>query len=125
VEQLDETERGEGFLIAHDARRGDLYVQRFDRLGGAVSAPMLATPVEAARLAGGIGLAAGSGAALIAAEAGGLGQTMRAVLPALLPEARHLARLAATREPDGKPVSPLYLRAPDAKPQTDKHLARI
>lgn len=125
VEALDETERGDGFLVAHDARRGELYVQLFDRLGQAASEPALATLTEAAVLARKPGLAAGSGAALVAEEARHLGETVRAALPGLMPDARHLAHLAAAREPDGKPVSPLYLRAPDAKPQTDKHLARI
>ena len=125
VEALGEAERCEGFLIAHDARRGELYVQLFDRFGKAVSEPALASLREAAILARKPGLATGSGAALVAAQARDLGGTVRAALPALLPQARHLACLAATREPDGRPVSPLYLRAPDAKPQTDKHLARI
>lgn len=125
VEALGEPERRDGFLVAHDARRGELYVQSFDQFGRALSEPALATPREAAILAGKPGLAAGSGAALVAAEARHLGETVRTALPALLPDARHLAHLALTREADGKPVSPLYLRAPDAKPQTDKHLARI
>ena len=125
VEALGEPERREGFLIAHDARRGELYVQLFGASGKAMSEPALASLREAAMLARRPGLATGSGAALVAAEARDLGETVRAALPSLLPEARHLADLAATREPDGRPVSPLYLRAPDAKPQTDKHLARI
>jgi tRNA threonylcarbamoyl adenosine modification protein YeaZ len=109
-----------GFLVAHDARRGELYVQRFDADARALGDAVLATPPEAAALAAASRLVAGSGAALVAAEAGGL----RAVLPDLLPDAAHLARLALGREPLAAPASPLYLRAPDAKPQTGKHLAR-
>ncbi len=124
VERLGEEQCGRGILIAHDARRGELYVQSFDGEGRALSGPVLAAPAEAARLAGEGGLVAGSGATLVADEAERLGLTIRAALPDLLPDARHLARLAIARAPMSKPVSPLYLRAPDAKPQMDKHLAR-
>jgi tRNA threonylcarbamoyladenosine biosynthesis protein TsaB len=125
VEQLAEAERRGGFLVAHDARRGELYVQLFATDGQALSAPSLATVREAALMARASRLAVGSGAALVADEAGHSGDTVRAALPALLPDARHLARLATGLKPHGKPVSPLYLRAPDAKPQTDKSLARV
>ena len=121
---LTEAERRGGFLIAHDARRGELYVQLFDAAGRAVSEAALASPQDAALLARDAGLAAGSGAPLLAAEAQRLGFTVSARFPDLLPQAVHLAELALERQPDGGPVSPLYLRAPDAKPQTDKALAR-
>ncbi len=117
-------ERGRSFLVAHDARRGALYVQLFDSSGRALSDAALATPAEAAGLARESGVAAGSGAALLAAEAGRLGFAVNAYLPDLLPDAAFLAELALSRDPDGTPASPLYLRAPDAKPQTDKALAR-
>jgi tRNA threonylcarbamoyladenosine biosynthesis protein TsaB len=124
LDQLGPQACAAGFLIAHDARRGELYVQSFDADARAISEPVLATPEEAALLAVPCGLAAGSGAALVAAEAQRTGLTVRAVLPDLMPDAIHLARLALRREPEQSPVSPLYLRAPDAKPQLDKHLAR-
>ena len=121
---LAEAERRGGFLIAHDARRGELYVQLFDAAGRAVSEAALASPQDAALLARDAGLAAGSGARLLATEAERLGFAVSARFPDLLPQAVHLAELALERQPDGGPVSPLYLRAPDAKPQTDKALAR-
>lgn len=113
-----------GFLIAHDARRGELYVQSFDANAQALGEPVLATPVVAALLAAGCAFVAGSGAPLVAAEAERAGKHFTARLPDLLPDAAHLARMAATLAPQGNPASPLYLRAPDAKPQMDKHLAR-
>lgn len=113
-----------GLLIAHDARRGELYVQLFDAKAQARTEPALATPGEAAALALEAGLIAGSGAALVATEAAEIGARVAATLPNLLPEAAHLAQLAATRAPSERQVSPLYLRPPDAKPQMDKHLAR-
>src|SRR5262249_41123633 len=113
-----------GFLIAHDARRGELYMQSFAADATPPSQPALATPGEAARCAARLGLAAGSGAALVAAEADRLGLAVRAEAADLVPDAIHLARLALRREPGESLPSPLYLRAPDAKPQMDKHLAR-
>jgi tRNA threonylcarbamoyladenosine biosynthesis protein TsaB len=112
-----------GFLIAQDARRGELYVQLFDAAANSLTEPALATPDQAAALVETCKLVAGSGATLIAAASAD--SDLGAVLPDLLPDAVHLARLALRREPLDKPASPLYLRAPDAKPQMDKHLARI
>jgi tRNA threonylcarbamoyladenosine biosynthesis protein TsaB len=123
-ERLGPSECAFGFLVAHDARRGEIYVQRFDAEAEALSEPALATPSEAAAMAGEFGLVAGSGAAVVAAEAKRIGTDLSAALPDLLPDAAYLARLALRRKPLDKPVSPLYLRAPDAKPQMDKHLAR-
>jgi tRNA threonylcarbamoyladenosine biosynthesis protein TsaB len=117
-------ETSRGFLVAHDARRGELYVQLFDSSGRALSDAALATAAEAAGLAREPRAAAGSGAALLAQEAARLGFAVDAYLPDLLPDAAFLAELALSREPDGRPISPLYLRAPDAKPQMDKVLAR-
>jgi tRNA threonylcarbamoyladenosine biosynthesis protein TsaB len=125
VKALSVAEPRSGFLIAHDARRGELYVQRFDSAGKAVSEAALATPQQAAMLARDAGgVVAGSGGVPLAAEAERLGFAVNAHFPDLLPEAVDLAELALEREPDSKPVTPLYLRAPDAKPQTDKRLAR-
>jgi tRNA threonylcarbamoyladenosine biosynthesis protein TsaB len=123
-ERLGPGDCASGFVIAHDARRGELYVQSFDAEARARSTPVLATPEDAAMIAAEFGLAAGSGASLIAAKAGRAGARLRAALPDLLPDAAHLARLAMSRPPSAKPVTPIYLRAPDAKPQMDKHLAR-
>jgi tRNA threonylcarbamoyladenosine biosynthesis protein TsaB len=115
----------DGFLVAHDAKRGELYTQLFDDDCQALSQPALATPAEAAALAADCGVVAGSGAALVAAGAERAGIQIRALYPDLLPDAAHLARAATWRDLSVDPVSPLYLRAPDAKPQMDKHLARI
>jgi len=125
VALLSAAQRAKGFLIAHDARRGEFYVQQFDPEGHALSRPALVTLSDAALLAAVSGLVAGSGAQSLAREALSSGHRVHACLPDLLPNAAHLARLANHLEPDGGPVSPLYLRAPDAKPQTDKSLARV
>ena len=105
-------------LVAVDARRGALYCalheapeQPGDR------APTLLTAVEAATLAHKHdALVIGSGSALVAEAGATAGRPIETALPAIEPHARFLAQLAADRQPAGS-VSPLYLRAPDVKPQ--------
>lgn len=95
-----------------DARRGQLYLQGFED-GRALMAPdALTAETAAARIAelsmGRAFTLVGSGAPLLE----GLARAA-AVMPAQGADARHVARLAAGREP--RPLKPLYLRAPDAK----------
>jgi tRNA threonylcarbamoyladenosine biosynthesis protein TsaB len=97
---------------AIDARRGQLYLQAFDG-GRALMAPdALTAETAAARIAelsmGRSFTLVGSGAALLA----GIMPSAK-VMAAEGADARHVARLAAGRDP--APLRPLYLRAPDAK----------
>jgi tRNA threonylcarbamoyladenosine biosynthesis protein TsaB len=97
---------------AIDARRGQLYLQAFED-GRALMAPdALTADAAAARLAelarGRSFTLVGSGAALLADFA-----PSARVIAAEGADARHVARLAAAREPG--PLKPLYLRSPDAK----------
>lgn len=100
-------------LVAVDARRGALYCALHgDGIGD--GAPTLLTADVAAALAREHdALVIGSGAPRVA-EAGG--PDIETALPTIEPHARFLAQLAADRAPSGT-VSPLYLRAPDVKPQ--------
>ena len=119
------SERANGFMVAHDARRGEFYIQRFGTEGEPLSVPELCSLAEAAcSLPESMQLLVGSGAAAIALEAERRGRELRAILPGLLPEALYLADIASVKTAEFCPVAPLYLRAPDAKPQTDKNLAR-
>lgn len=125
VRRLDLAERASGFVVAHDARRGEFYVQHFGAEGAALSPPLLlGLDAAADALLQGMNLAVGSGAAAIAEAAARQGREIRAACHDLLPEARDLADIATCRTPEDRPVAPLYLRAPDAKPQTDKSLVR-
>jgi len=95
-----------------DARRGQLYLQGFDD-GRALMAPdALTAETAAARIAeasqGRPFTLVGSGAPLLAGLAPGA-----KIVAAEGADARHVARLAAARDP--APLKPLYLRAPDAK----------
>jgi ribosomal-protein-alanine N-acetyltransferase len=95
---------------AIDARRGEVYVQRF---AGESSTPRLLPLAEAAALAGPAPVAlAGTGAALLLPLAPG------AVLSSgsPFPDAATVARLAAGLDPASHPPEPLYLRTADAKP---------
>lgn len=57
-------------------------------------------------------IVAGAGAADLAAALGERAFASRTILP----DARDLARLAFSRQPDDAPPHPLYLRAPDIRP---------
>ena len=95
---------------AIDARRGEVYVQRFD---GGPSTPRLLRHAEAATLAGPAPVTlAGTGAGLLAPLIPGA--TVSAASP--FPDAAVVARLAAALDPAQHAPEPLYLRTADAKP---------
>jgi tRNA threonylcarbamoyl adenosine modification protein YeaZ len=109
-------------LAAMDAKRDEVYAQRFGAAGEPMDAPALVSVSDFLQMASGLGGVAGSA---------------RHLLPQghkdLLPEEEsamdrfpieHVARLGATAEVAGKP-KPLYLRGPDAKPQTGFAVARV
>ena len=108
-------------LIAVDARRGRLYVQLFAT--GALSPltqPAELTAEEAAALALHHGArVAGSGAPAV----GAVEDAVEVGYVALQPHAGDLAWLASSLTPLDK-IDPIYIRPPDAKPQSDKRLAR-
>jgi tRNA threonylcarbamoyladenosine biosynthesis protein TsaB len=113
---------GSGTLLAAlDARRGQVYVQAFDRLRRPQSAPVLQTPRQTvAELTAGPLRLVGSGAGLIRAElpADWPVVTLNAKLDARWVAKRAAARLVSGETPqDGGTPHPLYLRPPDARPQ--------
>lgn len=108
---------------AADARRGQVYFAMFDAQGRALCDHMALTPEEAAGLlpVSPGAVLAGSAADLIADAANALGRPPQCIFEGLQPDAAVLAIMAAERDDvEPEPVSPLYLRAPDAKPQTGK-----
>jgi tRNA threonylcarbamoyladenosine biosynthesis protein TsaB len=114
---------GRTLAVCVDARKGQVYAQLFGENGGdALCAPQLVTPQELARqLEGREFVAVGSGALAVITAMTEIGPhnatTGEAAFPLLEPHARLLAILAP-----GLPIrphlSPLYLRPPDAKPQS-------
>ena len=117
---------GEDLAVAVDARRGEVYVQLFAPSGLThKSQPMLLSVEDAARLGGeGPLLVIGSGGAAVADAGAREGRRVTARLPDLLPDASALAQMAAHYAPGKTPPAPFYLRAPDAKPQDGKSIAR-
>ncbi|MGH6815530.1 MAG: tRNA (adenosine(37)-N6)-threonylcarbamoyltransferase complex dimerization subunit type 1 TsaB [Hyphomicrobiaceae bacterium] len=102
--------------VCMDARRDHIYMQMFDSRGIATCAPTALNPQLAAVLpVGHPVLAVGTGAALFAEWMHRRGVNVDVCRPDLLPQASSLADLAESLSPG--PIGPLYLRAPDAKPQ--------
>lgn len=91
-----------------DARRGQVYVQRFQDGAPVSEAEAVSIEDATAMLAHGDWRITGSGASLV----GGSVET------ATTPDPAALAILTTTHDPAANPPRPLYLRAPDATPPT-------
>jgi tRNA A37 threonylcarbamoyladenosine modification protein TsaB len=124
LEQLDSAPDTLGILV--DARRGEVYISLFDGKGAVISDPAALTPDQAAGLIPGKGhvVLAGGGAGLVSGAATSTGLEFDTVLPDLQPRASTLASMALKRTACEGPLHPLYLRPPDAKPQTGKAIPR-
>ena len=110
--------------VAVDARRGSIYLQLFADLDQPAGPAQLLDAADAARqLASRPLLIVGSGAGLLADGLAGVGVRAEVRFADLEPDARALARLAVDLAPVVS-VEPLYLRAPDVKPQRDRVLER-
>jgi len=112
--------------VVVDARRSEVYLQLFDRPTGAtLCPPRIVSTIAAAHIAfEGRFTLAGTGSAAVAAAAGDHGLAIGLADPGLLPSAEHMLALAACAAPAQEPLRPLYLRAPDAKPQPVHGLRR-
>jgi tRNA threonylcarbamoyladenosine biosynthesis protein TsaB len=104
--------------VIFDARRGEVYVQVFNAKLEALTAPRACLVSDVAGiLPEQKTIAIGSGVDLVRDALGPDAQKL-VVSPALnVPDAAIFAHLALVREPNAQPPEPLYLRAPDAKPQ--------
>lgn len=100
-------------VVAADARRDEIYFA----IAGTEASPLVLPVGEAVRrLPDGESFVLGTGAeALIAAASPG---RLNRLKDGDLPDARHFAALCARLTPSDTPPEPLYLRPPDAKPQT-------
>jgi tRNA threonylcarbamoyl adenosine modification protein YeaZ len=113
---------GRAMLVAIEAGRGDLYLALYDPLGNLLYGPTvanLATALEIARHKSPV--LAGSAARSIAEAAEG-GFDIAAASPTA--DIATYARIAAGRGTPADKPKPLYLRAPDAKPQAGFVLPR-
>ena len=117
----------QGFAVTVDARRGEVYFALYDAAGRPLCEATALPPDEAARRMrdGGVAVAVGSGAELVRAAGGEEGGALPdALLPGLQPDAAVLAGMAFELAPLETPLRPLYLRPPDAKPQSGKAVER-
>jgi tRNA threonylcarbamoyladenosine biosynthesis protein TsaB len=110
---------GKAILAVMDAGREELYVQRFDAHAKPLGAPeALSLPTLLARLPDAPCLACGSGAHLLAGHSGvEISQTPNVATAAAVARASLDTAMLVTPKP-------LYLRAPDAKPQAGFAIAR-
>ena len=112
-----ETGADQPVFVAMDAKRGEVYAQVFAADGAVLSEPVELAIADAEALPARYGAAvAGSGAPLLAGAAEGSGPDHFSIA--------HVARLGADLQPGAARPKPLYLRAPDAKPQTGFALSR-
>lgn len=118
-------EGGRVVAAAVDCRHGQVYMQALSPAGVSLAPPQQLALRDAVRLAGGAPLSlAGSGALLVAQEAWSLGLDAVVVDPAPAPDIRWVARLGLLADPQAAPPRPLYLKAADARPQTNGRLER-
>jgi tRNA threonylcarbamoyladenosine biosynthesis protein TsaB len=114
--------------VAVDVKRNEVYVQVFDNRGmNPRSAPSVRTVHEARATCRGNTLWVGSGAALLTSPDT---RSNRAAAPALLPRAAFALDLLSHDQSSlaalgsSPRISPVYLRAPDAKPSASAALQR-
>lgn len=105
-------------VVAVDARHGHVYFAAFRADGGIFILPRFASKADAVRDLGFEPMRlAGSGAPLIAIEAWHRGIQAEIVGDRIAPDITYVARLGLLADPANAPPRPLYLKAPDAKPQ--------
>lgn len=105
------------------AGRGELYGQSFAADGAPAGPPEAAPAATFARRLGANTLIAGSGAPALAEILGDEARA-RTVHQRSAPDLAALCRLGAAAPLTGQAPRPLYLRPPDAKPQTAGRIAR-
>jgi tRNA threonylcarbamoyl adenosine modification protein YeaZ len=105
------------------AGRGEIYGQSFAADGTPEGPPAAAPAEDFARRIAANTLIAGSGAAALAEILGDEARA-RTVHERSAPDIAALCRLARAAAPTGEAPRPLYLRPPDAKPQTAGRIAR-
>lgn len=105
-------------LAAVDARRGEVYAALYGPKGDLIEAPFAADAEGVfARIGDRAAAIAGSGAAILAHQAAISGRRVPPVDAMVATDPLALARLGSLADPTIALPRPLYLRAPDAKPQ--------
>jgi tRNA threonylcarbamoyl adenosine modification protein YeaZ len=111
-------------VVAVDARHGHVFFAAFYPDGRIQVPPRFAAIAEAMEQIGSGPLRlAGSGAPILAIEAWSRGIKADIVGDRIVPDITYVARLGLLADPASAPPRPLYLKAPDAKPQRSAALA--
>ena len=121
---LDEPRTG---IIAAtiDARHGAIYFQLFEPSGRPLGPPRCDTPPECVRAIGaGPAWFAGDAAAILAGEAQRAGLPYDLDVSRAAPDIVALAWMGLAVDPATSPARPLYVKAPDARPNTTEPIAR-
>ena len=112
-------------VVAVDARHGHVFFASFRADGSIHLMPRFASKEDAIREIGeGPLRLAGSGAPLLAIEAWQRGVSAEIVGDRITPDIVYVARLGLLANPASAPPRPLYLKAPDAKPQAPRTPAK-
>jgi len=113
---------GEGVRVAAiDAKRGEVYVAVHEGTREIAPPAALALAEAARAVPEGVPIV-GSGAAGLDAAMAEIGRRAGPLLPLAAPAIKAVARLGAAAVPPFASPAPLYLRAPDAKPQAGSGL---
>lgn len=115
-----------GIVVAViDARHDNVFFQAFAPAGQTLVQPRIAPIGEALRAVADTQFrATGPGAKAIASAASARGMTVDVVGSLVAPEIAYVAMLGAAANPDAAPPRPMYLKAPDARPQGGGRIAR-
>ncbi|MBE1205767.1 tRNA (adenosine(37)-N6)-threonylcarbamoyltransferase complex dimerization subunit type 1 TsaB [Aminobacter carboxidus] len=111
-------------LAALDAGREELHAALYDADGKALREPAVLSLAEAVEIASSTPLALAGTAALLIANAVGVDKALQLGPISATADIGTYARLAAGKPGDGERPKPIYLRAPDAKPQAGFVLPR-
>jgi tRNA threonylcarbamoyladenosine biosynthesis protein TsaB len=112
-------------VVAIDARHDHVYLQVFGPGGRTIVAPRVAPMREALRVStAGAPRITGTAASKLAALWPSIERAPSAVEQRIAPHIDWVARLGAAATDTSTPPKPLYLRAPDARPQDSVQLAR-
>ena len=121
LDTIDDVSSFDALLIAIDSKRDDPYFGLVDMTGQPLMAPVACPTAELAdRLSGLASVAVAGDAAAQAMEAIIAGIKASIIAGIEMPDAKTLALLASNvvATPERAPALPLYLRPPDAKPNT-------
>ena len=116
----------QGIVVAAiDALHGSVYVTGYGPDGRTILSPRHSPVRDAVRALGAGPLRiTGSGAPMLAIEAWSMGLQAEVVGERIAPDIAYVARLGLAADPASAPARPLYLKAPDAKPQQGPAIKR-